>query len=73
MLMVILGVAAGLFLLIAAVSRLTRAHARPADGHSDNSYMFVGSGAEFGDSSGCSGSSSVDGGGCGDGGGGGGD
>ena len=73
-LMLIFGVATGLLLLIVAVSRSSRRDARSADAHGDSSYMFVSSGAEFSDSSGCSdGSSGADGGGCGDGGGGGGD
>lgn len=72
-LMLIFGVATGLLLLIVAVSRSSRRDTRSA-AHGDSSYMFVSSGAEFSDSSGCSdGSSGGDGGGCGDGAGGGGD
>jgi hypothetical protein len=70
-LMLIFGVATGVFLLLALGSRSTKR--RGAGGDGDAPWVHGSGGAEFGDSSGCSdGSSGADGGGCGDGGGGGG-
>jgi hypothetical protein len=82
-LMLIFGVATGVFLLIALGSRSTKKRGAWGDGDRDVPWVHGSGGAEFVDSSGCSdgssdgggcsdGSSGADGGGCGDGGGGGG-
>jgi hypothetical protein len=67
-LMLIVGVATGVFLLIALGSRSTKRRSAWGDGDGDVPWVHGSGSAEFGDSLGYSdGSSSVDGGGCSDG------